>query len=1034
MVILLLFMGVASAETSTSAPIQGLMEEGTRLMRSGKWEDAILFFESLAKEFPEEAEIYLRLGVSYLETRQFKEAEDAFKEVIRLNPAKIDAYLRLAGLLEALQRLPEALTVYDQVILLAQPGPMQEVSRFKVQMINGILQARSQNFDAALTFFKAAAAIAANDPGVYYNIGLIYLQLKDEKLAEAAFKKVTTIDPKHQDAYVKLGNLYEKQEKIELALKVFDKVLEINSESPSGQIARSKIPVYQGRLLARQGRFDEALTLFSQALSFSREQPELYYNIGKIFLIKKMPKEAEQSFLNALSFDSNHQDAYLQLGNLYEGQGRLEEALGAFIRSVEVDPRTPGGISANRKIPLLQGTILVQKGRLDEALKIYEEALTFSPEQAAIFFNMGTIYLQLGNGQKAIEVFLKTIEQNPKNQQAYLYLGSLFEQQGVLEKANRFYEEAVQVDPKSTLGKGAIMSAYSVRGKIAMRSEEFDVALKWFKSALDVQPNNPANYYNLGAFYQQINDLESSALAFEKVVTLDPKDKKAYVTLANIRVSQVLDLIQKLNIENGFLSILPGTSPFSLRIGLEEKMDMARIHLERLLKVTPEEITMLEAVLRAKIEEKRPEEESIEDLEWLLPITSGALGRFVQIRSHLLQGVLFGRAGNLEAAQAQFEALLKIDPEESIGYFNLGFIYVRRKDAEGALRHFKKAVDLSPADQSKRIKLATFYQELGQAKKALEQYQELLLAKDLPEEFREEIEERIAHLFVDVSVTFQTTVDNNITLSDENPAKDTLSTLIGQYQRVFDYGEGHRLAMRVTPQLSSYFNEQISFFSTSTRFYYEKQGYKKRKTVEYEYLVSLFEGSLSSQGHEVAVSGFSSFDDGVSLAGDARFRVFDSTNDSDSDAYQPSISGTYFMSQWAGGRLTLATRAFANLNITPAGKKFSFLGASPSIGYTRGVMRGIQMNVSYAYTYKDYLYLEPGFSKKRIAQSHSLGLGFTIGLERGLQIIVNGSWFSNQSNLSSIPPDTEGALVTGNTSSLGQYEKIVGTVGLRLTF
>ncbi len=1033
-IVILILSGIASAQTLSDSVFSSQMEEGNRLIKEGKWDDSITHFESMRLKFPDKAEIHLQLGIGYMQKRDIEKAEAAFKETIRLAPSAIEAYLRLADLYEATQKLPEALALYDQVIKQNPADEIKTISQFKVNMINGIMQARSQNFEEALKFFKTAEQISPNDPGVQYNIGLVYLQLEDDKQAEAAFKKVIRIHPNHQEAYVRLGILYERKNRIDEALNVFFKVLEIDTRSRGAQIARSKIPVFQGRLLARQGRLDEALTLFLRALSFSGEQAALYYNIGLIYSIKKQLQDAEQAFLKVVSLDPRHQDAYLNLGNLYENQGRLDEALQVFIRAVEINPRTPGGISANQKLPLLQGSALALQGRIKEALAIFEKALTFSREKAAIYFNIGKIHLELSDLQKAEKAFRQTISENPRHQKAYIHLGSMSEQSGDLEKAVIFYEKAVEVNADSPDGKNALVSLYSVNAKVAMGLTKFEEAEKWFKAALEIQPNNPVNFYNLGVFYREINEMESAASAFEKVVALDPKDKNTYLILIRIQIARILNMVRDTILADHYLSSFTGLSETGFILDTQdEKIDEAKTLFSGLMQRAGENNKIIEQVLLEQVEMGREEKDSVNDYAALMWLVHGKTARFSQIRYHLLRGVVLGQEDQIEKAQAHFETILFLDPEEPMAYFNLGFIALRLKDANQALSHFKKAVELSPDDRPKRIRLASLYEEVGQVKNALEHYKVVLKDPDLPDAVREEIEERIRHLFVNVSVTYQSTVDNNVTLS-KDPSSDILSSLLGQYQRIYDMGEGKRLGLRISPSLSSYIKDQVSFFSTSNRIFHEWRGYQKRKTVEYEYLFSLFEGAFSSQGHSLAVTGFQSLGDRFSVAGDVRFSLFDSINNSDLDAYQPSASGSFFINGWAGGRLTLGTRTSANLNLNPEGKKFSFVSAAPSIIYDRALFRGIQFNSSYEFSYKAYIYQEEGFNKKRIGESHSVRLGLTIGLERGIQIFVNGAWVLNQSNLGSVPPDTENAVVSGNTSSLGKYEKIIGTVGLRLVF
>ncbi len=82
--------------------------------------------------------------------------------------------------------------------------------------------------------------------------------------------------------------------------------------------------------------------------------------------------------------------------------------------------------------------------------------------------------------------------------------------------------------------------------------------------------------------------------------------------------------------------------------------------------------------------------------------------RAIDCFTHLLEGspnyipalearsAAFLQKGNLDAAQADLEKALQLEPNNARLYFRLGQVYYRRGDLDRALEFFTKAIDLDP--------------------------------------------------------------------------------------------------------------------------------------------------------------------------------------------------------------------------------------------------------------------------------------------------------------------------------------------------
>lgn len=835
------------------------MEEGIRLMREKRWEEAVRLFEEMARQSPQEEEIHFRLGVSSMELGRFPKAEEALQRAIRLNPDYVAAHLQLAGLYEVTQRLEEALEAYERVIQVNPQGEAVRFSMMKKRLIEGIFLARSGDFDGALRLFTEAAAIFPGDPAAHYNIGLVHLRKKQELKAEEAFLKVLERDPRHQQAY-------------------------------------------------------------------------------------------------------------LQLGNMYERQKRIEESLQAFINAAQVNPSNAGGRDAQAKVPFLQGILLAQRGRGEEALKAFQQALQISPDPAPIYFNIAQVYLGRGDLENAEAALTQTLEVDPRNQGALLTFGILYERQDKLEEALRAYERARDVQPENQDGINAAVSAHTVRGKRAIQAEKLDEALAEFKQAVELQPKNPANYFNLALLYVRRNELAEAAEAFDRVIALDPSESDAYLPLAEI------------------------------------------------------------------LEKSGREQEAIETYERLIALGPEPLATRAQIGLHLLKGVAFGKQLRYDDAGAEFEKVIRLDPQEKRGYFNLALVQIKTNEPYAATENLKKILEIDPSETGIRIQLAKLYEDLGRPYDALDLYQGVLEQEGVGASVVEEIEERINLLFGTISVDYQTTYDSNINLS-ETEFGDLRSDLSAQYQRFFFFRAGWRTALRLSPSLSMYHRRQFSLFGGRIGLYADRRDYTRGGvSLGYNYHVSLFEGSLSGQSHELFLDGFRITKGGSTLTASLRTRFFDSVANDAFDAVSPSISTSIAIDQILGGRLTLGAGVFASFNSQEVGDDYASLSFSPSISFDRPIIQGVYSNISYGYSYTPYLNQDSLFDERRINQSHNISGGITVNVDRGFQVYLRGTWFSSQSNLPAAQPDTEEATTAERASSLGSYSKWFGTVGVRLLF
>ena len=194
------------------------------------------------------------LALDYKKAGLFDRAIDIFKEVIRRNPQKKEAYLELANVYQVLKDWDSAYAVIH-----------------RLDKITG------KDHSIMLAHFQT-------------EIGK-KLQMEDKRRAEDAFKKAIKINKKCIDAYLHLGDLYLKQKNIKKALGVWEEVIKIS-------------PEYSFLVYSRLGKIiseikeERAFKKFIQSLEKKTER-DLYSSlfIVKYYLGEKNLEKAE-AFVN----------------------------------------------------------------------------------------------------------------------------------------------------------------------------------------------------------------------------------------------------------------------------------------------------------------------------------------------------------------------------------------------------------------------------------------------------------------------------------------------------------------------------------------------------------------------------------------------------------------------------------------------------------------------------------------------------------------------------------------------------------------
>lgn len=88
----------------------------------------------------------------------------------------------------------------------------------------------------------------------------------------------------------------------------------------------------------------------------------------------------------------------------------------SFARASALDPDDP---YARNNL----GTVLLQQGRVDEAINFYREAIGRQPDYYKPYANLGAAWARKGQPDKAVNLYRKALELNPRDPATHLNIG-----------------------------------------------------------------------------------------------------------------------------------------------------------------------------------------------------------------------------------------------------------------------------------------------------------------------------------------------------------------------------------------------------------------------------------------------------------------------------------------------------------------------------------------------------------------------------------------------------------------------------------
>jgi tetratricopeptide (TPR) repeat protein len=380
--------------------------------------------------------------------------------------------------------------------------------------------------------------------------------------AVSMIRKITETSRYYLPAWTTLAELTLPSKDTKGALAMLNEVLNRDATNPEARLLRSTVLQSDGKTADAAKELEEMSRIYRGNLGVKMSLARSYIANSDFIkaaatleeILRAVPNNLEATLLQAqmsikngdAGAGSNALEAFLQrqpglpparlqevetlLAGAYKAQGRFDDAVGVF--------RKQAGRIPNDPTPqFLLGMILRQQGKDAEALITLEKAQALAPKDQAIAFELVGIEMASRNFVSAHRRAQEQAGHHPGDSSPLYLQGKIFTAEEKWDDAEKVLLKALAINPDSLNIYNLLLDGYLKQGRTAE-------VITRLEAYLEQKPKSTPQRLILALLYQQSNNVEKQAAAYEQVLRDDPNMVTALNNLAYLYAGPLNDLVK----------------------------------------------------------------------------------------------------------------------------------------------------------------------------------------------------------------------------------------------------------------------------------------------------------------------------------------------------------------------------------------------------------------------------------------------------------------------------------------------------------
>ena len=502
--------------------------KGNDALKRGEFPLAEKLFKKLTKIVPDDPYIKIKYAISLIYTKKLVQAKNVLIPVFygMYNSGDEQSEktgLMLAGLHTILGDGKSAEAVYGMIL-----------KKFPHNQESCILLAKSYSIASEHTrahrLLKRCEKSNKGSALFSFYRGQLYLEQKQYSLSHLSFERALVIDPQFEKAVVAKGGLWFEEKKFNKAIRLYKKYLE---KKPYSHAVLSRL--VQIMLVLQR---EDGIIEYIERLSYLEpDNLNLKVKLGIIYSDSERYQEAVGVFKEILTVSPGSDKILFYVGSLYRKAHQYNDSIFYFSKISDDSPFFYESVLQVASMLEFFATDSIEKGGRSDGEHI-EKFIEFINTKGSKFEDirvdmamiLSSYYEAQSNFKMARRVIVKVRGEKGYDENHDYYLASLYEREKEHNKADKIIRGLLEKDPDN------VMALNHLGYTLLERGTNFDIAYKYIKRAIELQPENGYVRDSLGWYYYKIGNYEEALAEVKKAWKLVNTDAVIAKHLARIYV------------------------------------------------------------------------------------------------------------------------------------------------------------------------------------------------------------------------------------------------------------------------------------------------------------------------------------------------------------------------------------------------------------------------------------------------------------------------------------------------------------------
>jgi len=325
-----------------------------------------------ASNVEERVEDLLDKGNEARDGKRFAEAEDAYKEVLKLKARDARAAYGLGNIYADQQRWEDAEAAYRNSVTWA-PNNADAYVALSVVLTQPISSGdTARRFADAESFARRSVQIDPKNAVGWDRLG-VALQARGlaNSETEHSYRRAIELDPQFAAAYAHLARVLNKLGKPGEAAPLYDKATELAKDPATLNLIADSLQSEQ--------LWPQSEAVLKRALELDSKNPTSLFLMGRLLVAFRRYDEAEPFLKSATEVSSRAFQPFILLGRAYLGLSKYSEAEATYERASTLaaagDKKQLAGIYGFEGV----GDGYLKSNQKDKAVRAYQRALELDP-------------------------------------------------------------------------------------------------------------------------------------------------------------------------------------------------------------------------------------------------------------------------------------------------------------------------------------------------------------------------------------------------------------------------------------------------------------------------------------------------------------------------------------------------------------------------------------------------------------------------------------------------------------------------------